>query len=448
MLCSRSRSCLRFLLACGLLLLLAPGAARAEFAIGRFSTGFSDPARGGRFVGVELYYPATADGSGTPVAEPPPGGFPIVVFGHGYQMVVEAYENVWEALVPEGYVVALPTTEGGLLPSHANFAADLFFVVAELRTWSITPGNAFEGALSLRAAVMGHSMGGGAAVLAAAADASIDAVAVLAPAETSPSAIAAAPGIQAPLLVLAGSDDCVTPPSQHAIPMYQDATASSCRALATLDGGRHCQFGINNVICNLGEIFCGGGGISRDAQHALVDALLVPWLGAVLRQDWQAWQGWQDQLDFGTGFVAQEACTTVPAPAPACANGLDDDGDGQVDHPADADCTAPDDLSEVPDCEDGLDNDGDGLFDYDDPGCNLSQRQREDPQCSNGVDDDGDGATDHPADALCQGAWDDDEAADPPPVCGLLGPEALLGLVLVRVLRRRRSAAPVGLPAV
>lgn len=430
---------LRFLLAAALVVLL-PAAAQAEYAVGRFTTSFSDASRGGRTVGVEIYYPAIADGSGTPVAEPPPGGFPIVAFGHGYQMVVGAYENVWEALVPAGYVVALPTTEGSLFPSHASFAADLFFVVAQLRTWAVTPGSPLAGALSLRAAVMGHSMGGGAAILASSADASIDAVAVLAPANTSPSAIDAAPAIGVPVLIFAGSNDCVTPPSQHQIPMYQNATASSCRTLVTIDGGRHCQFGINNVICNLGEVFCGGGGISRDAQHAQVNAVLVPWLDAVLREDWPAWQAVQDQLAFGPGIAVQQSCPVAPASPPACANGLDDDGDGLVDHPADGGCLSPDDPSEAPDCEDGLDNDGDGLADYDDPGCNLSQRARENPQCSNGADDDGDGQVDHPADLQCQGPWDDDEAANPATTCGLLGAEALVAIVLARGITRRRRA--------
>lgn len=55
----------------------------------------------------------------------------------------------------------------------------------------------------------------------------------------------------------------------------------------------------------------------------------------------------------------------------ACANGLDDDGDGLTDC-ADPDCVglAGCALAEVKGmCTDGIDNDGDGLVDCADPGC-------------------------------------------------------------------------------
>ncbi len=48
------------------------------------------------------------------------------------------------------------------------------------------------------------------------------------------------------------------------------------------------------------------------------------------------------------------------------------------------------------------------------------------PECSDGLDNDGDGGVDHPADSLCRGPWDDDEATNPPKSCGLLGAEMLL----------------------
>jgi len=47
-----------------------------------------------------------------------------------------------------------------------------------------------------------------------------------------------------------------------------------------------------------------------------------------------------------------------------CANGLDDDGDGFVDHPDDPGCFDADG-AELAQCQDGITNDGDGLVDYD-----------------------------------------------------------------------------------
>jgi hypothetical protein len=66
----------------------------------------------------------------------------------------------------------------------------------------------------------------------------------------------------------------------------------------------------------------------------------------------------------------------------------------------------------------------------------------ESPQCSDGADNDGDGQVDFPADLLCQSATDMDEASNPPaPACGLLGIEVLLVAPLARFVRRRRARA-------
>ena len=87
----------------------------------------------------------------------------------------------------------------------------------------------------------------------------------------------------------------------------------------------------------------------------------------------------------------------------ACGDGVDNDGDGLVDHPADPGCVAPQGAKEDPACSDGIDNDGDALIDL------------ADPQCS-------------------QRPWQDSENAV---ACGL-GAELALALGLVAALRRRR----------
>jgi hypothetical protein len=57
--------------------------------------------------------------------------------------------------------------------------------------------------------------------------------------------------------------------------------------------------------------------------------------------------------------------------APECADGLENDGDGSVDFPADPDCrSAADPTEQAVACSDRLDNDGDDLVDHPaDPGC-------------------------------------------------------------------------------
>ncbi len=49
----------------------------------------------------------------------------------------------------------------------------------------------------------------------------------------------------------------------------------------------------------------------------------------------------------------------------ACNNGVDDDGDGFIDYPADVGCVDALGITENPVCQDGLDNDNDGGWDFD-----------------------------------------------------------------------------------
>ncbi|MEZ4399059.1 MAG: hypothetical protein R3B06_03525 [Kofleriaceae bacterium] len=87
------------------------------------------------------------------------------------------------------------------------------------------------------------------------------------------------------------------------------------------------------------------------------------------------------------------ACAGAPGAAVcapvACNDGVDNDGDGLADYPADPGCQSPTDADEADACPSG-------------PGC---------PVCANGVDDDGDGLIDFPADPGCAAASDDDEAS-------------------------------------
>ena len=98
--------------------------------------------------------------------------------------------------------------------------------------------------------------------------------------------------------------------------------------------------------------------------------------------------------------------------APACANGVDDDGDGLVDAADPACADAADDDERDPEwgdaCANGVDDDGDGATDGDDAGCG------DDPAvyaCWNGVDDDGDGLVDTD-DPGCDSRRDDSEGSD------------------------------------
>lgn len=290
-----------------LLPLLPPGESLA-WQIGHRTVTWQDPARSNRSIQTEVYYPADVAGENVPVGGDGTVRFPVVVFGHGFLMAVTAYQYVWEGLAPQGYIVALPRTEGSLLPNHGQFGQDLAFLADTLRGEGSLPASFLFQRVAGTAAVTGHSMGGGASILAASGHASITAVANLAAANTNPSAIDAAPGVTAPVLMFSGSADCVTPPSQHQIPIY-DALGSDCRTRVTLTGASHCQFAEYNFNCSLGEGGCPTPSLTRAAQHALTLLFLQPWLDAQLKEDGAAWIAFQDLLATNGGITYAQDCS-------------------------------------------------------------------------------------------------------------------------------------------
>jgi predicted dienelactone hydrolase len=292
--------------------LVGANGALAQYAVGTADVTYADPDRNDRPIPVDLYYPAASPGPGQPPATPPPGGFPAVAFGHGYLMPASVYAWLGQRLAADGFVVAMPRTGGELFPSHATFALDLAFVGRHLRALGDDTSSPFFERMSGLACVMGHSMGGGSSLLAAAGDPTVSAVANLAAAETDPSAIAACATISAPALLFAGQNDCVTPPPDHQAPMFA-ALASDWRTMVTLDGASHCQFAASNFTCSLGESCTPD--ITRAAQQDLTWLLLRPWLHAVLRDDAAAQAEFQALLQSTPGFTYAQGGGLTEAPA-------------------------------------------------------------------------------------------------------------------------------------
>lgn len=129
---------------------------------------------------------------------------------------------------------------------------------------------------------------------------------------------------------------------------------------------------------------------------------------------------------------------------PDCSDGLDDDGDGLIDHPEDLGCSSPSDTSErsaLYTCDNGLDDDGDQLVDFpSDPGCVVGLDPSEKStthQCDNGLDDDGDRLVDFPNDPGCLHPANPIEA--PEPGLGLMIGTGVLALAGARSFHGRRS---------
>lgn len=278
------------------------------YLVGHKQQTFIDASRSNRNITTEIYYPATAAGDNVPIAA---GQFPVVVFGHGFVMVWSAYANIWNGVVPTGYIMVFPTTETSFSPNHLEFGKDLAFLVGAMKAEGSNASSSFYGGVANTSAVMGHSMGGGASFLAAQFDPAITALATLAPANTTPSSITAAKSITIPSLVFAGANDCVTPPVQHQIPMY-DSLASSCKSFVSITGGSHCQFANYNFNCSFGEGTCTPQPtITAAAQQGIVTQMLIPWLDFYLKADCNGGTLFQNQITAGSGITSQQNCVLL-----------------------------------------------------------------------------------------------------------------------------------------
>lgn len=289
-------------------MVFASNAFAQPFAIGRQTITITDPTRSNRSIPSEIFYPATAAGTGTTVAA---GTFPVIVFGHGFSMNYDAYSNFWNELVPQGYILIFPKTEIGPIPfpSHGEFADDMNYCITWFTAQNGNSGSPYYQKLNGKYAVMGHSMGGGCSFIAASRNANITAIANFAAAETNPSAISAAGSITIPALVFGGSKDCVAGPSGNQTPMY-NALASDCKSLVIITDGSHCQFGESNTLCNFGETTtCPFATyISRSAQHSKTFQYLNPFLSFYLKGDCNVWPSYQQLLTNPTGATVQNSC--------------------------------------------------------------------------------------------------------------------------------------------
>ena len=275
--------------------------------VGHQTVTFADPARGNRPIPSEIYYPALVAGENTPVSA---GVFPVTVFGHGFQMGFDSYVYFKNSMVPDGYIVVFPKTENSLTPSHAEYGADLAFLVVQMKSEGMNPASPFFQHIDSTSAIMGHSMGGGASFLGCKNNSIPTVMVTWAAAETTPSAIAAARNITIPSLVFAADKDCITPPASNQIPMY-DSLASGCKVFINIKGGGHCYFADANFICSLGEIGCPAFTISREQQHATTLDFTKLYLAYYLKNQPTAWNTFNDSLNNSPRITFQKSCTTT-----------------------------------------------------------------------------------------------------------------------------------------
>ena len=231
-----------------------------------------------------LYYPALATGVNAPY-DPSGAPYPAIAFGHGFLQPVNAYQGTLQHLATWGYFVIATESEGGLFPSHANFAADLRHTLTWLESENATSASVWYGQVDVaHFGLSGHSMGGGASILAAAADPRVKALANLAAAETNPSAITAMLAVHVPVSLISGTQDSIVPLASNGQLMYQNARAP--RLLPKILGGYHCGFVDNPAFGGLG---CDSGSIPAATQLAITRRLLTTFFNFYLKGDQSLW---------------------------------------------------------------------------------------------------------------------------------------------------------------
>jgi predicted dienelactone hydrolase len=284
-------------------------AAAQPYQLGHISVTFTDSARSNRSVPTEIYYPADAAGNDVAFTTALSGTVPVISFGHGFVMTYDAYFNIRDAVVPNGYIIAFPTTEGSLSPDHNAFGQDLAFVLQAVARLGNTASSPLYNHVDTMTCIMGHSMGGGASFLAMAATPAVKAMVTFAAAETTPSAISAASGITAPSLTFSGLNDCISPPASNQQMMYT-ALASTCKQYVGIKGGSHCQMAESSVTCSFGEATCTPApAIAPAAQHAIIDTFLLPWLDHTLKRNCAAGGHFDMLLATDTAITGQMNCT-------------------------------------------------------------------------------------------------------------------------------------------
>jgi len=289
-------------------LLLTNLLVQALYPIGHRSVTYTDPARSNRSVSTEIYYPATTAGESTTVAT---GQFPLIVFGHGFVMAYSAYAYFKDAMVPLGYIVVFATTETGISPVHADFGADLAFLINQLKAEGANSSSPFYNTVATTSAIFGHSMGGGSSFLACANNIVPTCMVTMAAANTTPSSITAAQQVTIPALVLSGEVDCVADPATNQLPMY-DSLASECKVFISIKGGCHCYFADYNLNCTFGEQTCDVyPPLARaDQEDATLDYVKL-YLDYYLKGNVTSWTVFNDSLAASPRITYQESCIST-----------------------------------------------------------------------------------------------------------------------------------------
>ena len=188
----------------------------AQLPAGYITTAFPNPSsQGTGFLTARVYYPALSTGFNAPLRVLA-GGYPVIVFLHGYGGIGSFYSVLGKMFAEAGYVVVLGDTAQFSASTQVLDGSALF---PALRNANNQAGNFLEGALDMsRAGVCGHSMGGGSTVNVLLHNPGYAAGFCFAPVSASSAAV------RVPLGVVHGTGDTTLAWATNGQAVYQQAT--------------------------------------------------------------------------------------------------------------------------------------------------------------------------------------------------------------------------------
>ncbi len=233
-----------------------------------------------------IFYPATEDGEGTPVASS--GPFQMIVFGHARRSSSAAVcigaptdttqdfrqlSDIFAHLARWGFVTISPDLSwvtGFIFPRRLLLEGAVSYVLAE----NSRAGSPFNGKIATTGiGAMGHSTGGLTAIYLGTSGAlSIDVMGLIAPLALDMNDIAEIVGFAPkPVLLLHGTEDtgmC----GVDGLPLSIYAAASTTKHLVTIGGANH--FGYTDALC-IDPPCDGAATISRTDQQKIAKAYLT-----------------------------------------------------------------------------------------------------------------------------------------------------------------------------
>lgn len=225
------------------------------------------------------------------------GAHPVVIIAHGFQLPASQYYGYAARLGSFGHVACTADFPAGFTPNHAQSAKDLSGALDWVLGANAAAGNPLSGKIDpALVGVMGHSLGGKLAVLAAASDSRFRAVLGLDPVDSSmlcnptdcPDASNALP-LPIPTAFLGETLDATAglggqacaPAADNYSTFYATAGAPSYRF--TLNGANHMSFLDDPSTCGLVCSLCQPATLSHDDALEMARGLTVAFFERRLR---------------------------------------------------------------------------------------------------------------------------------------------------------------------